>query len=87
MYQAELFDIKKSKYNGPEKYTVHLCVDYHEVEEEAIFRYSSLKDIPRYLISIEDGKVKFRKGLKVQVSHPFEDANGLVFLYIYEGEQ
>lgn len=69
-----------------EKYKVWVSVDYHGIEEEVVFRYKDLKDIPRFLFSIEDGKVKYSKGLEVRVSHPFEDANGLKMGYIYESE-
>lgn len=86
MYRSEVFTITKSKpgqYN-PKPYTVHLCVDYHGIEEEAIFNYETLSDIPRFLLSINKGRATFKRGQEVWVSHPFEDANGLLFQYLHK---
>ena len=89
MYRAEVFAITKSKpgqYN-PTPYTLHLCVDYHGIEEEARFRFAKLSDIPRYLLTIKNGQVQFHRGQEVYVSHPFEDANGLVFQYLHQSKE
>ena len=86
MYRAEVFTITKStpgQYN-PTPYTVHLCVDYHGVEEEAQFRFAKLSDIPRYLITIKHGKATFTRGQEVWVSHPHQDANGIVFQHLHK---
>lgn len=81
MYRAELYSIGKTKHGS---YIVHLLVDYMGIEEEATFHYTNLADLPRYLFIIKNGKVRYRKGLTVWVSHPFEDGNGLTFQYLYE---
>lgn len=84
MYEAELHAITKTDGNAGINYRVYLSVDYHGIEEEAVFHYESLKDIPRYLIDIKEGKPTYRRGLVCYVSHPFEDGNGLKFQYIYK---
>lgn len=80
MYEAEVIEIAKTK-DG--KYKVYLAVSYHGIEEEAIFRFDSLKELPRYLFTIEGGLSRYTKRQRVQVSHPWEDANGLVFEHMY----
>lgn len=83
MYRAEIVSVTVGK-SQLEKYKVWLTVDYHGVEEEAVFRYEKIEDIPSFLIEVENGNITYLKGQEVYVSHPFEDANGLVFLDIHE---
>lgn len=81
MYDAWLNLVTK---NSAGQYTAHLSVDYHGVEEEARFRFDNLSKLPRHLFKIKNGKVTYVKGTVLKVSHPWEDANGLVFGYIYD---
>ena len=87
MYEAELYSIVKTDGNCGINYKAYVLVNYHGIEEEVEFRFENLKDIPRYLIFIKNGKVKVRAGLQVMVSHPHEDANGLTMGYIYENKE
>lgn len=88
MYEATVEALTKKqgdRYN-PEPFTLYLSVNYHGIEEEAQFRYESLKDIPRFLLEIKNGRPHYKRGQKVYVSHPHHDANGLIFLYLHENK-
>lgn len=88
MYEAFVQSLKNrtKDRSTPSEFVLSLSVNYHGVEEEAEFRYNSLKDIPRFLLTIKNGKPHFNPGQKVFVSHPHEDANGLIFQHLHESE-
>lgn len=71
---GELHSITKLK-DG--QYRVHLCLDDDGIEEESHRDYSHLKDLPRCLYAIKDGKLTYRRGLSISVSLAYVDVYGI----------
>lgn len=74
--QGELFSITKTKHKT---YRVHLTLYRDGLEEEGVKEFQTLRDIPRFLISIVKGKIKYQPGTKLSVHFLYEDAHGIVF--------